>query len=193
MIASIRWNHDFLSCFKQGQQLYLPGPICLLVGECGSGKSTLLRLLSKGSNLVADVEYGEALPAFLHDFERDSPRTRPMSSWRNADDAAACLSSAQMSHGQANLRLLEELNDKSDCLLLLDEPESGLSPSAVVRLTSKIQEAAFKRGCRIVCATHSPLMALLVGQVFDLGQMRERKATDWLADQGVEMSLRQVF
>lgn len=186
LIASMTWKRNFLSCFKAGQVLDFYGPICVMVGECGSGKSTILRALVNGGSQIVRIDYQLRLPIHYHDFENGSPRIKPISACANDDELIVCTRAVSMSHGQSNLILIEELDDAENKLILLDEPESGLSPKNCRELY-RTMELATKRGCHFIIATHSPVLALMAESILDLGEMRRRSALGWLDEAGVNI------
>jgi predicted ATPase len=62
---------------------------------------------------------------------------------------------AEVSHGEGYLQVLAE-RFGSNGLLLLDEPEAGLSYTACLPLIHSL-DATAKAGGQVICATHSPL------------------------------------
>ena len=177
-MTRVTFTRDLRS-FRAGQVIQLPCPVAVLVGENGAGKSTLLRQLAFGTNAFARVDCHPMLPAFHHDFEFDSPRTKPFSSHRTDDDRAAALCSARLSHGESNLRLLKELDEAQNCRVLLDEPESGLSPKSCLKLCESIIGAA-SRGCEFVVATHSPILVWRLKNAYDVSGLKPVSYRDWL-------------
>lgn len=172
----IRIKKD-VRCFRAGQVFDLPLPICVLVGESGSGKSTLLRMMMNEGDWC-EVE-GTDHKRFIFDFEFDSPRIKPFGLMDNNQKVIA-LASVMVSHGQSNWKLLEEINQAENSMILLDEPETALSPRKCHRLWDMISKAA-KRNCQFVIATHSPILIDRSAKVFDLESLRFFSGPDYLS------------
>ena len=65
----------------------------------------------------------------------------------------------EVSHGEGYLQVLGE-RFGSNGLLLLDEPEAGLSYTACLSLMQSL-EATARAGGQVICAMHSPLLTAL--------------------------------
>ena len=159
----------------------------LFVGENGSGKSTVLEALAElvglpwdggGATEIADSE--DSQTPRLSGVMRPRIRNRPKNKYffraegvtdfqrlleaRKADpdflgDPYARYGGKSLrtrSHGEG-IRQLFEANDRPG-LYLFDEPESGLSPAAQIRLLNRIQERAATNEFQFIIATHSPVL-----------------------------------
>ncbi len=140
-------------------------PIVMLQGENGSGKSTLLHSIwyalkgEKVDGFVYRLDKGNVSykDTFLFDAEQHNPRTQ-LEFFKDSPQMLEFLQSA--SHGQVMLSMFQEnfpsLPDGT--ILLLDEPEMALSVSNQRRILKMLLELVDKKGFRIICATHSPVL-----------------------------------
>lgn len=136
----------------------------LLVGDQGCGKSTLLRMLSKNSkNLklsLAEHVVKQGVESFYFDSEKDNPRVRDPQLYTTPSGRDSgigfkdALISRFSSHGEVMVPMvLGPMKTAENCVILLDEPESGLSITNQFRLVTEIDKAV-KRGCQFFIATH---------------------------------------
>jgi predicted ATPase len=143
----------------------LSHPLVMLTGENGSGKSTLLQSIQcalRGDNVEGyvyrldrdDVKKGKV---FLFDAERHNPRMQ-LDLFKDQPDMLEFLQLA--SHGQVMLAMFSQNFPTlgRGATLLLDEPEMALSVSNQRAILRMMKELVDKRGFRIVCATHSPIL-----------------------------------
>jgi len=129
-----------------------------LVGENGIGKSTILDSISKvgrspAVELKCHVE-GEKLRTYFFDTEKMNPRMK--SYVETGLDVAARF----QSHGQALRPCIEMLQkireEKGDFLILIDEPESGLSPWTQVKIRELFVDLA--KDYQLIVSTHSTIL-----------------------------------
>jgi predicted ATPase len=140
-------------------------PIVMLQGENGSGKSTLLHSIwyalrgEKVDGYVYRLEQGKvsAQHNFFFDAEQHNPRTQ-LELFKDAPQMVEFLQTA--SHGQVMLSMFQETfpNLPDGTILLLDEPEMALSVSNQRRILKMLMELVDKKGFRVICATHSPVL-----------------------------------
>ena len=170
----------------------LSHPLVMLQGENGSGKSTLLHSLyyalrgERGEGYVykldaAGVKIGKT---FLFDAEQHNPRHQ-LDAFQDQPEMLDFLSMA--SHGQIMLSLFQESFPKlpDGTILLLDEPEMALSVSNQRRVLKMLKELVDRKGFRIICATHSPILIGDPGTyVIDLDRHINRNVIT--TDSGVE-------
>lgn len=151
--------------------------ITALVGDQGCGKSTLLSgLQNKEDFLKIDLTTtgDKGVKGYYFDSEKMNPRiTNPMS-YTNVDGTsrgiglAGALAGRWQSHGEVLEGFtVSALKRANDCVILLDEPESGLSLRNQYKLWHEIQEAA-KRKCQIILATHCLVIIQELGSVLSL-------------------------
>jgi len=138
--------------------------INLLVGDQGCGKSTLLRMLQKNSKglqlTLADHVLKCGVSSYYFDSEKDNPRVKDpeMYTTPSGEDigigVGGAIGSRFRSHGEImQSMILTPISKAKDCVVILDEPESGLSITNQFKLI-KVINAAVKRGCQFFIATH---------------------------------------
>ncbi|MBI1333205.1 MAG: AAA family ATPase [Armatimonadetes bacterium] len=67
----------------------------------------------------------------------------------------------QMSHGESFFAQLSEFRPNG--LYILDEPEAALSPNRQLAAVKLMHDLAYKKGCQIFMATHSPILLSIPG------------------------------
>ena len=143
----------------------LSHPLVMLQGENGSGKSTLLHSIwyalrgEKVDGYVYRLERGNVKGEhnFFFDAEQHNPRTQ-LDFFKDSPEMLEFLQTA--SHGQVMLSMFQQNfpNLPDGTILLLDEPEMALSVSNQRRILKMLLELVDKKGFRIICATHSPVL-----------------------------------
>lgn len=143
----------------------LSHPLIMLTGENGSGKSTLLHSVSlalrdeQADGFVYKLDRGTLNKGrvFLFDAEQHNPRMQ-MEFFKDQPEMMEFLQMA--SHGQVMLAMFQQNFPtlEAGTTLLLDEPEMALSVSNQRRVLKMLMELADRRGFRIICATHSPVL-----------------------------------
>ena len=143
----------------------LSHPLVMLTGENGSGKSTLLHSIHyalKGEQVdgfLYKLDRGgvKTGKVFLFDAEQHNPRMQ-LEFFKDQPEMVEFLQIA--SHGQVMLAMFQQNFPALEpgTTLLLDEPEMALSVSNQRRVLKMLQELVDKRGFRIICATHSPVL-----------------------------------
>ncbi|MEL7483862.1 MAG: AAA family ATPase [Planctomycetota bacterium] len=166
--------------------------VTIFVGENGSGKSTLLEAIADlcglpvrggGKTELPDL-YAPDTDTGLSRVLRPSFAMRPHDGWFFRAEFQAQLASLledrekdpdfwanpyanyggtslhKRSHGEAFLGIL--LNRVHDGIVLLDEPESALSPERQLTLLTRIYDLAHG-GAQFIIATHSPLLMTYPG------------------------------
>jgi predicted ATPase len=143
----------------------LSHPLVMLTGENGSGKSTLLHSIhyalkgEQAEGFIYKLDRGgvKTGKVFLFDAEQHNPRMQ-LEFFKDQPEMVEFLQLA--SHGQVMLAMFQQNFPALEpgTTLLLDEPEMALSVSNQRRILKMLQELVDKRGFRIVCATHSPIL-----------------------------------
>lgn len=136
----------------------------LFVGNQGCGKSTLLNLLRLNHSDIALKLTENALlngvDTFYFDTENDNPRTKDpqLFTKTNGDDIGIGYAGAIMtrfrSHGEVLERFIfNPLSSAQNCVIIIDEPEAGLSVTNQLKLIKAISTAV-QNNCQLFIATH---------------------------------------
>lgn len=151
------------------------GQVTLLTGDNGSGKSTLVEAIAvaMGVNAAGGSRHARftaadhsALHRSLTLIRRENPRDVYFLRGETYLDLAEYHESlgpgdplvglTRRSHGQGIMDLVRT-RFGSDSLILLDEPEDGLSTFSQLELLGLLTVLA-RRGAQVVVATHSPVL-----------------------------------
>lgn len=165
-----------------GGALRLPTPVTVVVGDNGAGKSTLLEAIAVGLGVnpeggsrharfaTGDEDYPEWLICSRAHNPRDvyflrgetflnlSEYHHQIHSPENPDPLSYL---PFLSHGQGLLALVER-RFHSDGMIILDEPEDGLSYPRQVEVVTQLERLA-ARGAQVILATHSPVFLSMQG------------------------------
>jgi len=137
----------------------------LLVGGQGTGKSTLIDLLATNNKHCLNIDLAEhvkkdGISSYHFDTEKHNPRTRDSELYTTPSGKdigigqVAALTSRWKSHGEIiEWMVIDPLFTAENCVILLDEPESGLSIANQFRLIEGVNTAV-KKGCQLFIATH---------------------------------------
>lgn len=160
----------------------LPTPVTVVVGDNGAGKSTLLEAIAVGLGVnpeggsrharfaTGDEDYPEWLICSRAHNPRDvyflrgetflnlSEYHHQIHSPENPDPLSDL---PFLSHGQGLLALVER-RFHSDGMIILDEPEDGLSYPRQVEVVTQLERLA-ARGAQVILATHSPVFLSMQG------------------------------
>lgn len=138
--------------------------INLFVGDQGCGKSTLLNLIQKNHSDIkmklSNYAIKKEINTFFFDSEKDNPRIKDPQLFTKPNGEnigigyGAALYSRFKSHGEIleNFIIAPILKAK-DCIIILDEPESGLSITNQFKLINAINIAVLNN-CQFFIATH---------------------------------------
>jgi len=179
-LYSVKFKKDHRKVFKKGQEIFFKPGINLLVGDQGCGKSSLLQLFRKDNKRVLDetITYVcDVVETLGMDTEKDNPRTLPYF----GKDMAAQLNMMFSSHGQSIYAIMKGIESAKNKLILIDEPEAGLSIRSQVELAGFIKKA-IENGCQIVLATHSLVLLTsnIVDSVFNMEKMEWENTQDFV-------------
>ena len=155
---------DKFRCFDPGDTLIFREGINLLVGENGAGKSTILDIITgKIKGQIKDIVTikSSKIEYIAFDFEKDNPRIK------GRIDSVQNIISHFLSQGQTNKGILKRITNVKDTLIIMDQPETGLSIKAVRELIESLILAKMN-GCQIIMSTHHPYIISSVGDVLSL-------------------------
>ncbi len=179
--------------FVRGLALEFHRPVTFFVGENGSGKSTLLEGLAQACGLPAagggvnelPDRHGPENQAALGGALRCTFRDRPLDRYFFRAEFQAHFASLldrreedpdfagdpymryggkslhARSHGEAFLAML--IGRLESGLVLMDEPESALSPQRQLTLLARMAEMAGAGASQFLVATHSPILLTYPG------------------------------
>lgn len=161
----------------------------LLVGDQGCGKSTLLSLLQQSHSdiklTLSENVKNNGVNSFYFDSEKDNPRIKDpqMFTTISGKDVGigyvGALASRFQSHGEVLEKfIIGPILRAKKCVILLDEPESGLSITNQLKLIDAIN-IAIKNECQFFIATHCyPLIEKF--DVISLEHNKQMKGTDFI-------------
>lgn len=166
----------------------------IIVGDQGCGKSTLLQHLGMPDNrskvsLFLSAAGQKGVRTFYFDTEHDNPRLKnpldyytPMGESRGIG-AGNAIRSRRQSHGEVLVEFtVNALRKARDCVIFLDEPESGLSLRNQYKLTKEV-DAAVKRKCQLFVATHCLPLIQAADMVLSLEHNKWLQADEFIATQ----------
>jgi predicted ATPase len=180
-------------CLEVGFK-FEPKLITLLVGDQGSGKSSLLEMMhqvgqgKKSLNIVlSDKVKTEGIQNFYFDAEKHNPRLKDPQLYSQPDGKdkgigyVSALKSRFKSHGEVMQEFtVKAIRQASNAIVLLDEPESGLSLRNQFKLITEIQ-AASKRGVQFFIATHCLPLIQSMDEVYSMENRQWMKSSDFIA------------
>lgn len=188
VIASVRFRTKH-RCFNARRALRFQAGVNLLVGDQGTGKSSLIRLIREAADdrsfirerarEVVKLEVVNPAPLWSFDFEKDNHRTRSEFGESIHFQVAAMFAS----HGQASMPIIEQALAGPEAhagLVLLDEPDTALSPRSARRLGQLLAEHA-ERGGQSIVAVHNPIVIASQPKVLSLEHKRWMGSEAFLA------------
>lgn len=179
ILPYVHFTEDY-RCYKVGQRIIFRDNLTVITGENGSGKSTLLsciRELGKSKwtmssqrdseNKIEQVMPKDTEIAYL-DLSSDLYKGSPEFDF---DNMALYLKCMKSSSGEGAIyqmvKFLETQTDKS--LIILDEPERGLSIRKQIALSKAIADYISQNPeQQILITTHSPEFMVLAEEVYSL-------------------------
>lgn len=151
----------------------------VIVGENGSGKSSLLSLITDPNSSLREIAVNETEFAFhFFDTEKMNPRIRK--DFMASGVVALLVNSKYQSHGEAMLPMLNHAEEMHNSLILVDEPEAGLSLSNQKKLFKVYEKIVRDNNCQIILTTHSYVIISSVEKVFNMKTKKWEKSSDFL-------------
>lgn len=180
MIHSIEFFEDW-RCFKVGDLFEFRPGVNLLVGDQGCGKSSLLGALQGAGlknhkhNDLKTVMRRDPCRIYMMDFERENPRTRP----DFGDNIQFQVKAMFSSHGEANRLLINAIQTASNCLVMMDEPDTALSIRSCKLLAKRFKEVV-GRSSQVIAAVHNMALIQSFKEVYSLEHRRWMPSTEFI-------------
>lgn len=157
LLEKFTLNSEF-RCFKPFS-ISFTSPISIIVGDNGTGKSSFFELLTDYNyynNGKITLKHVPDLEFSFIDTEKINLRVKNLNyeESNNLSIVASKIHSKTISHGEAALPLIEGINYIKNKLILIDEPEAGISLSNQKKVLD-VFNTAVKNGCQIIFSTHS--------------------------------------
>jgi len=161
----------------------------LFVGNQGCGKSTLLKLIQQNHKDIylkmSDYVINNGVETFFFDSEKDNPRVKDpqLFTHPNGEDRGIGYGAALVSRFKSHGEILQDfiitpILKAKNCVIILDEPESGLSITNQFKLILAIK-IALENGCQFFIATHCyPLIESF--SVISLEHKKQIDGTDFI-------------
>ena len=168
-MTTVTINHSTFP-FLPGQVFNFTEPITVLVGDIGVGKSTMLKLIATEDPAVLINRTCKNI--IWWDSELGNPRTR---NFEILDFFLQYVNNIEISQEEKlkigkivkDFLVLESIKSHTGSLILLDEPDSGLSIKKVEEFV-KIIRSTIEYGTEYIIATHSPVLISKVSKVFNM-------------------------
>ena len=136
----------------------------IFVGEQGCGKSTILNLIQKNHPdielTLSDYTIKNGVNTFFFDSEKDNPRVKDPQLFTNVmgEDVGIGYGGALVSRFKSHGEIIQDyiispILKAKDCVIIIDEPESGLSITNQLKLIDAIKKAV-KKDCQFFIASH---------------------------------------
>lgn len=184
-------------CLRAGFSIGLKN-ITLLVGDQGSGKSTLLECLheyGKGTKdkvaLVLTEKGVKGVSSFYFDAEKHNPRIRDPQDYTTVTGKSigfgygAALASRWKSHGEVLKKFtVDAIKQATNCIVMLDEPEAGLSLKSQFLLVKNILE---RKDVQFIIATHCLPLIQAMDEVYSMDHLKWMASKDFINSQEVKL------
>lgn len=152
-------------CFQAGDTFEFGPGLNLLVGDQGTGKSTLIDLMSRSKYQPDSVKITlPNLPVVHRDFEKDNVRTASGFGGGKSE-----MQQLFMSHGQSVAYALKDIAEelKKPSLILLDEPDTGMSVRTAKALSTYLRNMV-RAGHTVIASIHNPVIFTSESRIFDM-------------------------
>ena len=154
-------------CFLEGDRFKFRRGLNILVGDQGTGKSTLIdglvaaiehkkRSIIRANDFLEISMHGEELRIICHyDIERMNPRLH--TTHFQGVDYGVQENLRNSSHGECVNAILDFVKESRGAVLLIDEPDQGLSARSASKLVDLLKATA-ERGNQVLAAVHNPIV-----------------------------------
>ena len=190
-IKKVTFTEDF-RCFSKSAVIEFGPGVNIIVGDQGTGKSSLYTCIQEAatSKTAADKEHsvlkvkGDPIGVFAFDFEKDNHRTSSYFSPQLPMDFQAEM--RFISHGEYAKTMFYQVKTAKKALLLMDEPDTALSPRSCLHLAKMFQRLVDKQDCQVIVMCHNPILFMSQEEVYNLEEMAWINAADYLQKQLTE-------
>jgi len=150
----------------------------VIVGENGSGKSSLLSLLTDSDLSEYAIIDADSVESRFLDTEKHNPRIK--NDLSESKNIGYEINARFMSHGEALLPLIMSSEGFKDLVLLVDEPEAGISLGNQKKIYTNLKKISKKNNCQVIVTTHSYVIIKNVEEVFCMLQKQWIPSKDHL-------------
>ena len=172
---TVTQTFDYKKLFNKGDTFELKKGVNIIVGDNGVGKSTLIRLLIE--NNKTSLQNKEVL---LVDMEKINPAVSKPDPQKGITYSAPEILNQFMwvaeSHGETREGVLKSIISLDFDLLILDEPEQGLSLKNQKKYLNEL--VSLKKD--IIIITHSKVFIENIDLIFDIEIMEWIQSKDYL-------------
>lgn len=147
----------------------------VVVGENGAGKSSMLGLICPGpysngeEKKLIELDFVSGSKFKFFDTEKNNPRIK--SDCSHSKNIQFEIAARFMSHGQTMLPMMEASEGFKSILLVVDEPEAGISLSNQKKVLVAFNKA-ISNDCQVIISTHSYILINSVEKVFSMDSKR---------------------
>jgi predicted ATPase len=156
-------------------------PITIIVGDQGTGKSTLLKGIARQHDFIKITltPKGKAgVNTYYYDSEQMNPRMQDPSMLEHTIGYTSAIASRFQSHGEVLQQYtIDCLKPVKSCIIMQDEPESGLSLRNQNNLVKLIKE---KTTCQFIIVTHSLAIIQSFDEVLSLDDKKWVSSSDYI-------------
>jgi len=111
----------------------------------------------------------------VYDFEKDNLRTL---SYFKEGCTGVQIAMKFMSHGQANMSMLEKLHQSDIGLYIMDEPDTALSIKSIYKLIDILK----KTQNQLILAVHNPILISSVNEVYSVEHRQWMKSENFIKE-----------
>jgi len=140
--------------------------LTVIVGENCSGKSSFFTLLTDPSHKkIIEIKHTPEISYRFFDTEKQNPRIK--NSMSDSKNIMFDIATRFSSHGEAMLPILLGTKQFNNELILIDEPDAGISLKNQKKMLDAFK-MAINNDCQIIMSTHSYFLIKNVQSVFNM-------------------------